>query len=159
MWRSTTIPMLPTEIENGAWHGAIESRDFRFYHIHVHPHQSLVSDLTRLLTAWFKSTLHGGGEGSPFLLNQTRCANIFFSMIVVIIVFSPTCRAFSWCDYVFSLEFVTQEYVHLLHLGKLQYLHRWLIVQVVSEKNIQFSIFNCGKSKQSTATALQWPKT
>ena len=25
-------------------------------------------------------------------------------------------------------------------------------------KNIQFSIFNCGKSKQSTATTLWWPK-
>ena len=31
-------------------------------------------------------------------------------------------------------------------------------IQVVSEKIIQFSIFNCGKSKQSTAITLWWPK-
>ena len=33
-------------------------------------------------------------------------------------------------------------------------------IEGVSEKNIQFSIIilNCGKSKQSTATTLQWPK-
>ena len=35
---------------------------------------------------------------------------------------------------------------------------RYIGVQVVSEKIIQFSIFICRKSKQSTATTLQWPK-
>ena len=31
-------------------------------------------------------------------------------------------------------------------------------IQVVSEKIIQFLFFHCEKSKQSTATTLQWPK-
>ena len=34
----------------------------------------------------------------------------------------------------------------------------YFLIQVVSEKIIQFSIFNCGKNKQSTATTLRWLK-
>ena len=50
-----------------------------------HPHQSMLGDLVRLLTTWLGSTpgdQHCVGEkGLLFLLNQTKCVNIF-SMIV-----------------------------------------------------------------------------
>ena len=37
-------------------------------------------------------------------------------------------------------------------------IHVHINIQVVSEKIIQLSILNCGKSKQSTVTTLRWPK-
>ena len=73
----TTIPELTTEI-GGGWHCSIESSSFHFYHNPSLP-PSMLGDLARLLATWHGSTLRWG-EGSLFLLNQTKCVN-FFSMI------------------------------------------------------------------------------
>ena len=54
--------------------------------------------------------------------------------------------------------------LHILHMENYMFCTRYILlhmqkhIQVVSEKIIQFSIFICGKSKQSTATTLRWLK-
>ena len=74
----TTIPMFTTKIENKAWHCPIERRGPRFYHNSSPPPSVNVGGSGTGFWQHDSNQHWVGGEGSLFLLNQTKCVNNIF---------------------------------------------------------------------------------
>ena len=74
----TTIPMFTTKIENKVWHCPIERRGRRFYHNPSPPPSVNVGGSGTGFWQHDSDQHWVGGEGSLFLLKQTKCVNNFF---------------------------------------------------------------------------------
>ena len=83
----TTIPMLTTEIENGAWYSSIKSKGSRFYHNPSPPPSNQCWGIWQGFWQHDSYQHCVGGKGFLFLLNQTKCTNHCFQ----------DCRS-SWCE-------------------------------------------------------------
>ena len=73
--------MLISEIENGACYCSVESTGSRFYHNPSLPPSINVGGSGKASDniPWINIAL--GERGSPFLLNQTKCVNIFSRIV------------------------------------------------------------------------------
>ena len=89
-----TIPMLTTEIENGAWHCSAESRGSCFYRNPSLPPSNqccMLVDLARLLTTWIGSTLRWGKGDFFFSLIRQSVPTIFSRIVASFVNMRHNC--------------------------------------------------------------------
>ena len=130
----TTIPMLTTKIENGAWHCSFKRRGSRFYHNPSPPPSINVGGSGKASDNMIQINIALEERGSLFLLNRTKCVNSFFHdcrkpgqvppphlpnqwilMCFAIHYGSQDCQTYNWLIYIACYSNTYNRRVSMLH--------------------------------------------